>query len=218
MKLAKNGKVSKSISSIVVAKMFSKKAQKIEKIALFNKFGIKSKTIVQTRTGGRTEDTKLLMVDFSEITDTTVQFEDSTLYSFFSEQKILFSVFEEVNPDEYESNVFKGFKLISFEDKFIEDTVRLVWDRTRSLILDKKLKLVITEDKNGQPILNKKGLIEEAPNFPKARECDVFLRGSGKDSTEKTFEINGLRMYPQFYWIKGSYLVKMLNQIDFLGK
>lgn len=59
---------------------------------------------------------------------------------------------------------------------------------------------------------------EEAPNFPKARECDVFLRGSGKDSTEKTFEINGLRMYPQFYWIKGSYLVKMLNQTDFLGK
>lgn len=130
----------------------------------------------------------------------------------------MFSVFEEVNPDEYESNVFKGFKLISFEDKFIEDTVRLVWDRTRSLILDKKLKMVITEDKNGQPILNKNGLIKEAPNFPKARECDVFLRGSGKDSTEKTFEINGLRMYPQFYWIKGSYLVKMLNQTDFLGK
>lgn len=218
MKLAKNGKVSKSISSIVVAKMFSKKAQKIEKIALFNKFGIKSKTIVQTRTGGRTEDTKLLMVDFSEITDTTVQFEDSTLYSFFSEQKFLFSIFEEVNPDRYENNVFKGFKLISFEDKFIEDTVRLVWDRTRSLILDKKLELVIKKDKKGQPILNKKGLIEEAPNFPKAGECDVFLRGSGKDSTEKTFEINGLRMYPQFYWIKGSYLVKMLNQTDFLGK
>ena len=107
MKLAKNGKVSKSISSIVVAKMFSEKAQKIEKIALFNKFGIKSKTIVQTRTGGRTEDTKLLMVDFSEITDTTVQFEDSTLYSFFSEQKILFSVFEEVNPDEYEAMFLK---------------------------------------------------------------------------------------------------------------
>ena len=59
--------------------------------------------------------------------------------------------------------------MISFEDKFIEDTVRLVWDRTRSLILDNKLKLVITEDKNGQPILNKKGLIEEAPNFPKSK-------------------------------------------------
>lgn len=103
--------------------------------------------------------------------------------------------------------------MISFED-----TVRLVWDRTRSLILDKKLELVIKKDKKGQPILNKKGLIEEAPNFPKVRECDVFLRGSGKDSTEKTFEINGLRMYPQFYWIKGSYLVKMLNQTDFLGK
>ena len=82
IELAKNGKVSKSISSIVVAKMFSKGAKKIENIALFNKFGIKFKTIVQTRTGGRTEDTKLLMVDFSEITDTTVQFEDSTLYNF----------------------------------------------------------------------------------------------------------------------------------------
>lgn len=40
MKLAKNGKVSKSISSIVVAKMFSKKAQKLRRLHYSTSLGL----------------------------------------------------------------------------------------------------------------------------------------------------------------------------------
>ena len=66
------------------------------------------------------------------------------------------------------------------------------------------------------PKVNNNGIIIEAPNFPKSRDYVVFLRGSGKDSTAKPLEINGLKMYYQFVWIKGSYLAEMLNATEFL--
>ena len=78
------------------------------------------------------------------------------------------------------------------------------------------MELVIEKDKNGMPKVNNNGIIIEAPNFPKSRDYDVFLRGSGKDSTAKPLEINGLKMYHQFVWIKGSYLAEMLNATEFL--
>ena len=84
--------------------------------------------------------------------------------------------------------------MISFED-----TILIVWYRIRSLILDKKLKLVI---KKGQPILNQKGLIEEAPNFPKAKEYDVFLRGSGTDSTGKLSRLMVLKSILSFIGLR----------------
>ena len=84
--------------------------------------------------------------------------------------------------------------MISFED-----TILLVWDRIRSLILDKKLKLVI---KKGQPILNQKGLIEKAPNFLKAKEYDVFLRGSGTNSTGKLSRLMVLKSILSFIGLR----------------
>lgn len=212
----KNEKLQKSISSKILAKMFSETANRIEDILLFSKFGIKSKTIVLTPKGGRTEDTKLLMLDLSEVTNENIDFEDSSLYNYFSEQKLLFTIFEEVNPEDYENNLFKGFKLISFDDDFINTTVKKTWTDVRDLILNNKLKITKEWNKNGEPVLNSKGLQREAPNFPKSRDSIVFLRGSGKDSTAKPLEINGLKMYHQFYWLKGSYLVDFFKKIDFL--
>lgn len=216
IELSKNGKVSKSISSRILAKMFSNQANKIEDIMLFHKFGFKSKTIVLTDKNKRTEDTKLLMVDFDEWLDNDIEFEFTSIRDYFSEQRFLFSVFREGSTGLYEDNIFLGFKIISFDDDFIEREVKPVWEQVRYLIKNNKLELVIEKDKNGMPKVNNNGIIIEAPNFPKSRDYDVFLRGSGKDSTAKPLEINGLKMYYQFVWIKGSYLAEMLNATEFL--
>ena len=74
----------------------------------------------------------------------------------------------------------------------------------QALIKDKRLVIEKKYRKDGAPIINPKtGVQQESPNFPKEAEYDVFLRGSGADSSDKckTLEINGLRMLPQEVWL-----------------
>ena len=53
------------------------------------------------------------------------------------------------------------------------------------------------------PIMNKSGEQSEAPNFPKEKNYNVFMRGSTSESIEqrKTLELNGLKMIPQEIWL-----------------
>ena len=55
-----------------------------------------------------------------------------------------------------------------------------------------------------------------APNLPKSEENIVFFRGSGKNATDKSQEVNGVKMLKQYYWIKGSYIVEKMKEIDYL--
>ena len=82
--------------------------------------------------------------------------------------------------------------------------------------MNKKLVDVIEKDKTGNPIINKSGDVSSAPNFMKSRENVVFLRGSGKDSSliNKTETVNGIKMLPQYVWIKGSAVVEELNNTE----
>ena len=50
-----------------------------------------------------------------------------------------------------------------------------------------------------------------APNLPKSKNHMVFLRGTGANSDDKPVEINGVRMYRQYVWLKGSAIVDFLN-------
>ena len=77
---------------------------------------------------------------------------------------------------------------------------------------------VIKYDKSGSPVINKSGGISSAPNFMKSSENDVFMRGSGTDSSAryKTENVNGIKMLPQYVWMKGSSIVKELEEIPFL--
>lgn len=213
---AKHGKVSKSLSSIIIARMFSKEAKRIEDIGLFSKFGFKSKILVQTKEGKRTEDTKLGLVDFSEWTDTQIPFDSTSFYNYFAEQKFLFSIFCEESSDRYELNTFQGFKIITFDDDFISQYVKPIWNKVRELIINHTLTVKPVLKKDGTPRMNKNGTIQEETNFPKSKNNVIFLRGSGKDASVKPLEINGYRMYHQFFWIKGSYLLEMLNNTPFL--
>jgi hypothetical protein len=91
------------------------------------------------------------------------------------------------------------------------------WDTLRDLIINKKLKDVPVCLKNGEIRITPKTKIQmTAPNFPKSEDNLIFLRGSGKDATNKTQEVNGVKMLKQYYWIKGSYIVDRLKEIEYL--
>lgn len=75
--------------------MFDGKSSKINKIDLFAKVGIIAKTICLSSKGGRTEDTKLFPIDFSELENTDIEFEDSSIYDYFMNHQVLCIIFEE---------------------------------------------------------------------------------------------------------------------------
>ena len=86
----------------------------------------------------------------------------------------------------------------------------------RELVNGKKLINEKIYKKDGSPKMNKTGIQQEAPNLPKSKSYAVFLRGSGSDSTKKPLAINGVQMYYQNFWLKGSYLVDLLSNVDYL--
>lgn len=207
----------KSIGEQVIVRMFDGFSNKMNKVELFSKIGLIGKTIVVTDKGSRTEDMKLFSIDFSELIQPDITFEESSFYEYFANHQFLCIVFEEPSIEApLSQNRFLGFKRISFSDDFIDKNVKPVWERIRKLIFEKGLKDVIRCDKNGKPIINKTGVVSSAPNFPKSSEGIVFVRGGSKDSSAKTEEVNGIKMYRQFIWIKGSYIAKELFKILYL--
>ncbi|AGY82629.1 MutH/Sau3AI family endonuclease [Carnobacterium inhibens] len=211
------GDVSKSVTEQIVTRMFGAKSKKIGKIELFSEIGLIAKTITQTKQGTRTEDTKLFKVDFDEWLDEKINFEDSSLYSDFSERQFLFIIFQEQDKSEkLLTNKFLGFKRVIFSEEFIENQVKSIWGDVRSKFFSNSLREEVMLNKNGKPVINKNGTIKTSVNFPKSKDYDVFFRGTGRDSSDKTITIKGIDMYKQNVWIKGSVINEMLNSVDFL--
>ena len=209
-------KLNKSISEQIVIKMFGGNSKKINQIDLFEKVGIIAKTICLSSKGGRTEDMKLFSIDFSEwISD--IKFEESFCYEYFMNHQFLCIIFEEKDKNsKFKENKFLGFKRINFSNEFIDETVQVVWNRIRNLIIDNKLKETILTYKNGKQRINKTGIISTALNFPKSSEFNIFVRGSGIDSTKKPLKLNGIDMYEQCIWVKGKYIVDELRNRQYL--
>lgn len=234
--------VSKGLTENIVTAMFGGNSKKINQIEIFEKFGLVAKSIVMTSKGGRTEDMKLFHVNFNEIALREIitedgekrdfVFEDSELYSYFADHEFLCIIFQEpdaqlietekmdfeVRPNSLYANKFIGFKRLVFSDEFIDNTVRKLWDDLRNKVLNNILVDVVQTDANGNPKVNKSGDISSAPNFMKSKDNDVFLRGSGIDSAliHKTECVNGIKMLPQYIWIKGSSIIDELNNTDYL--
>lgn len=201
----------KSIAEPIIVKMFGGTRKKMHDIDLFSKVGIVGKSIVFTQKGGRTEDTKFFTIDFGEMADESVSFEESQFYEYFSTHRILFVLFEEPNrKSSLLKNKFLGFSLISLDEDFIQQKVRPVWERLRHLVLSKELVDVpicyTCGPHKGEQIINKNGELRSAPNLPKSKTGIVFVRGTGDDSKDKVENVNGVRMYKQQVWIKGAYL------------
>jgi hypothetical protein len=211
--------VNKSIIERIIVRMFDGQAKKMQKIDLFNKIGLLGKSVVVTKKGLRTEDMKLFCIDFEELTNPDINFEDSSFRDYFAYNQMLCIIFNEPSTKApLKDNKLLGFKRLTFDDDFIETQVKPVWNEIRRLILSHELVDVIKiNKKTGQPEINKgTGTIQSAPNFPKSSKGFIFVRGSGSDSTNKPEEVNGIKMYKQYIWVNGAYIAHRLSEINFL--
>ena len=229
-------KENKAISERIVVALFGGSSSKLNQVELFAKFGLIAKTVTLTNKGGRTEDMKLYHIDFDEMVRTKIEdeelverdfvFEDSEMYSYFSDHEFLCILFREPEPvyhidengqkkniNKKGDNVFEGFQRVVFDDVFLDKYVRPVWLDTRDKIMNGKLVDVVSRDKNGNVKYNENGEVSTAPNFMKSSKNAVFFRGSGTKSSLKYKSecVNGIRMLPQYLWIKGSVIVDLLN-------
>ena len=223
--VSKDSKV-KQYAEQVIVRMFGGTAKKLSKIEMFNKFGIIGKAVTVNKNGGRTEDTKLFAVDFDDLSEAEVldevtglmrpkTFEDSELYNYLTENKLLCIMFREV-PDEngvvhLDDNIFTGFKFIDLSSEEILNQAKETWEKARRLVIYDELKV--------EPVLLKDGTQKYSPkthfpstatNLPKAKTNTIFFRGTGTDATDKII-VNGCEMYRQDYWIKGKFLVERLS-------
>ena len=199
----------KNFAEQVVTHMFGSKAKKLNDIEDFAKIGIIAKSVPLRPTGAGKEDMKLFLPDLVSWTK-EVTFEDSVIYDYFAGHHFLFIIYQHTS----DGVVFKGFKRIFFSEDFIQQSVRKVWEQVRNLIINRTLQLVREYDKNGEPIMNVTGSYREAPNFPKASENDVFVRGGASTSEDKhkTLVINGLKMMPQSIWLNRHTVLKLINE------
>ena len=228
----------KDFAALCILKMFDVDCKRLNQISDFSKAGIIAKTITLTPEGGRTEDMKLQHIDFEEWADRDVDFIESSVYLYFCEHNFLCPIFCErgntkkntmEDPDlqkaedsrvieELGKTTFEGFKRFAFDEDFIENEVRRTWEDSRALIHQNKLEWEYVLDKDGNVKVNKSGSYMGAPNFPKSSEYDVFFRGGANDSSDKArIEcVNGIRMVPQYFWLKGSFIANKLQSISYL--
>lgn len=212
------GQPPKSVAEQIVVKMLGGTSKKISNIDLFNKIGLIGKTITLNKEGGRTEDMKLFTIDFQEWTDLNTNFEDSEVFTYFSQNKLLCIIFRET-PDSKRGlldNIFLGFKSISFDEDFLYNVVKPVWIKIRDLVLNKKLKEAPVLNKSNQYVYNANGELRTYINFPKSKDGVIFVRGTGADSKDKPLVLNGINMYRQNIWLKGSYIVELMSKKDFI--
>lgn len=226
----------KSFGAQCVLKMFGAECKRLNQISDFTKAGIIAKTITITPAGSRTEDMKLSHIDFEEWANKDLDFQDSEVYSYFCEHSFLCPIFCErgdcgkkrnsESEEDFKARIkresakttFEGFKRFAFDEKFIEDEVKRMWEDSRNLIYQNELKWEFELDRNGEKIKNKSGSYKGAPNFPKSEEYKVFFRGGENDSREeaRSVVINGVHMLPQYFWLKGAYIADKLKTIDYL--
>lgn len=228
-RLTNDNKENKGIAEQIIVKMFGGNSSKLNQIEVFQRFGLIGKSITVTSLHGRTEDMKLFHVHFDDIQQTTVNeddgtirhftFEDSEMYSYFADNELLCIIFEEPSHDApLAANIFKGFKRLVFSDRFIDNYVRYIWNDTRDKVLNGTLQDVVQKTKDGKIVKLKNGEISSAPNFMKSSQNIIFFRGSGEDSSLKNKKecVNGIRMLPQYIWIKGKAIIDELDLSDIL--
>jgi len=208
----------KDIAALCVLRMFDADCKQLNRISDFVKSGIIAKTITITPEGGRTEDMKLKHINFDEWADRDVEFEESEIFNYFCEHSFLCPVFREYDNTNQDKTVFEGFKRFSFDDTFIGTEVRRTWEDSRKLIHRNELNWEFLYDNNGNKRLNASGVYTGAPNFPKSSGYTVFFRGGAdvSDAKSRTECVNGIRMLPQYIWIKGTFIAEKLQEIPYI--
>jgi hypothetical protein len=218
-------KFSKRISETIVVKMLGGTSRSISNIELFNKIGLIGKTITITSSGIETEEMKLFTMDLDEIMDETLSFENTSYYEYFSTHQILCIVFEEPSEEAMlNDNIFLGFKRLAFDETIINGMIKDVYMDICDKINNGKIVESFCYLKDGSQRINKTGRPMVSINFPKQKDGDIFVRGTGKDSTVKPWVFKGdaidgsgiVHTYSQQIWIKGRYITNELKKIDFI--
>lgn len=188
----------KNFAESAVVKMFGGHASKLNDIEDFAKIGVIAKSVPLKADGKGKEDMKLFLPNLEDWTKED-EFEDSAIFEYFAGHHFLFIIYKHIGNDV----VFEGFKRIFFDEDFIMNNVKRTWEDVRNLITSGNLKIERKVDKNGNSIVNKSGTIKESPNFPKSSTHKVFIRGGAPKTLDKfkTWEINGLKMIPQYVWL-----------------
>lgn len=208
----------KNAASLCVLRMLGAGGTRLNAVADFVKTGIIAKTITLNARGHRTEDMKMDRVDFTEWADRDTTFDDSGVCRYFREHSLLCPVFRELAENDAGQTTFEGMKRFSFDEHFIETEVRRTWADTRHLIHHNLLRWETVLDGNGQPKRNPSGSLKGAPNLPKSTDHTVFMRGGAATSADacRTETVNGIRMLPQFFWLKGTYVAERLQAMAYL--
>ena len=218
-------KLTKSVAEEIVVRMVGGKSKKISSIDFFNKIGLIAKTITVTKKETRTEDMKLFTMDLDEMQDKELPYEETSYYQYFNDYQLLCIMFEEPSQEApLKDNKFLGFKRLVFSDSEIETTMKTVYDISCNLINDGTVKETYCCRKNGTKIINKNGLAKTALNFPKSKEYNIFVRGTGQDSSDKTWEFKGqsadgsniVKAYDLQFWVKGSYITNILKKEKYI--
>lgn len=213
----KTGRENKSLAEQVVVRLFTGHAGKISQVPLFAKAGLVFKTVTLTPAGGRTEDMKLNpSIDFDELCDPTVEFEESSFAAPFIDSTMVVAVIEEQYRDcSLRRCRFMGFKVLWLGTYL--DAARALWDGMRNLIFSDGLVDTPILKRDGTPrVTPKTGIPMTTPNWPKSRDGVLFVRGTGTDASDKPVEVNGVKMYRQNIWVKGTELADRLEGLMYL--
>lgn len=226
----------KDFTSKCILNMFDADCNRLNQISDFVKSGIICKTITIKPDGKRTEDMKLQHIDFEEWTQEDIEFKDSDVFVYFWEHCFLCPVFcergdmskrrKKETKEQYKARIdmeaqkttFEGFKRFSFSEEFIDNNVKKMWEKSRELIMNKRLVWEYELDGAGNKKKNKSGSYKGAPNLPKSKDYIVFFRGGESDSREEARSeiVNDVHMLPQFFWLKGSYIANKLKTVEYL--
>lgn len=75
---------------------------------------------------------------------------------------------------------------------------------------------VVCRDGEGRPIVNRTGVTRSAPNLPRLKTAS-FLSGAPVPTQQKKPGcVNGVRMYKQQVWVKGSYIADRLKETSWI--
>lgn len=208
---------SKSIASAIVSRMFEGSPKRISDIELFKKLSLNVKTVKLSSKGKRTEDMKLFIIDFGEISMDGIEFEDSEFYEYFSEHQLLCPIFEESDAEGIlEDARFMGFKRLFFTESFIQNDVRSTWEDIRRIVVNGELRCTAMVDAAGRPRINGLGEPMMSINLPKSRDGAVFVRGGGANSRDRVEIVPGVLALRQYLWIKGKAITSLLDGLPFL--
>lgn len=210
------GSGSKSLTESIVVRMFGAKGRRVGKVDLFSKLNLVVKSTRLIAEGANVEDTNPFPVDLVQTGEETC-FEESAIHAEMSEIHFLFSIFETQVRGDRLDDVFVGFKHLMLSDDLFEVELRRTWKEVHDLIEEGRLCVTIELDKNGMVGYTKRTNVPSTwTNLPKSRHYTFFLRGSGRDAKDKVLSIDGISLYWQDIWIKGTIICRLLNDESYV--